>query len=430
MSDKQPLTEFLLKGVEAVIRDAKAAKKSQSKAVELARAETKYQAKNLELSQAEKQHIPTEAKIQELIEKYYAGGVVGTSPTGKVDRRWFLDASIIGDLMEKNIVWTVKNVIMAGVLNLLVGDPDVGKSFMACVFIATLSKEGKTCLVICKEDDYSNVWKPRLRAAGADLKFVRGVNHVGDLDDPTIKEDWALDLPHHREALKQCISSVDAALTVIDPLDSFSGTKDLNRRKDCRDLLDPLNEIAQSTGKGILINCHTTKALVDSVIRAAAGNFQIMAAVQVAWFLLVDPDKPDRRLFMCARNKLGAPLSGQRYVIRDFSETDKTGTIEFKGAEYRNVNGILKQMTGRTQEDSKAAKCRKWLLEMLDGRYQPTKLMGDSATAMGFDKNTLNDACKQLNVIRDGATWRIEPKETEQQNKFDLPTEVTNGNLN
>ncbi|MGB7600350.1 MAG: AAA family ATPase [Candidatus Sulfotelmatobacter sp.] len=414
------VTNFLLKGVEQIIRDAHSSKKKQSKAVELARTETKYQATKLGLSDAEKQHIPSEAKIQELIEKYYAGGVVGTSSTGKVvDRRWFLDASIIGDLTEKEIVWTVKNVIMAAVLNLFVGDPDVGKSFMACVYIAALSREGKNCLVICKEDDYSNVWKPRLRAAGADLKFVRGVNHVGDLDDPTIKEDWALDLPHHREALKQCISLIDAALTVIDPLDSFSGTKDLNRRKDCRDLLDPLNEIAQSTGKGILINCHTTKALVDSVIRAAAGNFQIMAAVQVAWFLLVDPDKPDRRLFMCARNKLGAPLSGQRYTIRDFSETDKTGVIEFKGAEYRNVNGILKQMTGRTQEDSKSAKCRKWLLEMLDGGPQPTELCNKAANAFGFDKNTLNDACAQLKVIRDGNTWRIEPKEAEQQPTFD-----------
>lgn len=331
------------------------------------------------------------------------------------DKKWFLNEGIVEKTEMENITWAVKDVLLNGCLNLFVGDPDIGKSFMAIHYIAQLTREGKKCIAICKEDSYGNVWKPRLRAAGADLNLVITVNHMGDMDDPTFKEDWALDNLTHRECLKQLILKHDAALTVIDPLDSFSGGKDLLRRKDVRDLMDPLNEIAQSTKKAILINCHTTKAIVDSVIKCAAGSFQLMAAVQIAWFLMGDPDKEDVSLFMCARNKFGGKTIGQRYTIKSFSETDDTGVIEFKGAEYRSVNGMLKQLTSRLPEDSKAAKCRKWLRQLLDGGPQPSEVCIKAAQAFGFDKNTINAACANLKVLRDGNTWRIEPKEEATQ---------------
>jgi hypothetical protein len=345
-----------------------------------------------------------------------------------VPRKLFLSTNTLDGVTEPNVIWTVEDVLMGGVLNLFVGDPDIGKSFMACHYIAQVTRDDEKVIIICRED-HKSVWKKRVRAANGNLKLVTFVNHVGDENDSTYKEEWMLDNATHVEFLRQCIVSVGASLVVLDPLADLAANTDLNASGPVRLLFQPLNRIAEETGVCLLVNTHTTKAIVDTVIKSAAHSYQVMASAAVAWFFMEDRDAPGRTLFMCARNKFGGKKAGWRYTINDASDTDHTGVIKFQGKEYRSVNGMLREITDRTQDGTKAAQCRKFLLNLLKGGPKPTVDCNTAAGVMGFDKDTLNRACQSLRIKRDGKTWRIEAKEQEEQESigFDQPntSEVT-----
>jgi hypothetical protein len=58
-------------------------------------------------------------------------------------------------------------------------------------------------------------------------------------------------------------------------------------------------------------------------------------------------------------------------------------------------------------------------MSLLKDGPKPTADCNTAASVMEFDKNTLNRECLSLKVIRDGKTWRIEPKEQSEQVEFD-----------
>jgi hypothetical protein len=129
-----------------------------------------------------------------------------------------------------------------------------------------------------------------------------------------------------------------------------------------------------------------------------------------------DRDNPDKRLMMQARNKYGTKR-GWRYIIRDASETDKTGVAEFKGAEYRSVNELLRRMLDK--DDSKTGEIRQWLDTLkLDNGPRDSAACNKEACDRGFSPDLVTRACRQKNIVRDRKTWRIEKKETAQQQQI------------
>ena len=335
---------------------------------------------------------------------------------GEYGRKLFLSTGVMSTITQEVITWAVKNVLLKAALNLFIGDPDIGKSFVAIHYIAKLSCDGKKSVVLCREDSYSHVWVPRLKAAGADLSLVIPVFGVQiDGEDDLIP--WMLDNPEHLVLLQDLLLSAHAELCLIDPLADFAGSKDLNKAQDVRNITGHLTKIAQQTQVAMLANCHTTKAIQDSVIKTAAGSYQLMAAVAVAWYFMEDQDNPSRRLMMQARNKYGTKR-GWRYTIRDASDTDKTGVAEFKGAEYRNVNDILKRMLDR--DDSKIGEVRKWLetLKLEDGP-RDSNTCNKEAFDRGFSHDLISKACRQMNIKREkNGKWCMEKPEATQQDKM------------
>jgi len=84
-----------------------------------------------------------------------------------VPRKLFLIRKTMTEVEYKSPKWVKRHVLMADALNMFVGLPDVGKSLMECCHMAELSRQGKKTLLICREDAYDSVWKPRLIVARA-----------------------------------------------------------------------------------------------------------------------------------------------------------------------------------------------------------------------------------------------------------------------
>lgn len=377
-----------------------AKKKGKSLAEALSKARTENARFEKELTEC-----LTEQEWREIVQ-----GVYGTA-----SRKLFLSSGVMAKIAKEVITWAVDNVLLKGALNLFIGDPDIGKTLVAILYIAKLSRQGKKTVVICREDSYGHIWVPRLEAAGANLNFVIPVFGVG-IDGEEDLIPWMLDNTEHLILLKGLLIKEQPELCLIDPIADFTGSKDLNKGNDVRTITGPLNKIAQETNVAMLANCHTTKAIVDSVIKTAAGSYQLMAAVAVAWYFMEDRDNQEKRLMMQARNKYGTKR-GWRYIIRDASETDKTGVAEFKGAEYRSVNELLRRMLDK--DDSKIGEVRKWLetLHLEDGP-RDSAACNKEAFDRGFSHDLITKACRQKNIVRDRKTWCIENKETTHQEQM------------
>lgn len=409
----------LHKVVEQFIRDAK----TRSRALEVARKETRFQANCESLSPEQKKTILTEEQIQALIEKHHAGAVDGVEPVQP--RKLFLSTGLMSKVAVTVLSWVIDHILLAGALNLFVGDPDIGKTLVAIHYIAKLTNEGKPVVVICREDDYGFVWVPRLRAAGANLDLIIPVFHVGDENDPDYKEDWMLDNPTHLEFLKQLLDVHKPALVLIDPLADFAGKKDLNKHGDVRDLTGPLNKIAKENNVAMVVNAHTTKALIDSAIKSAAGSFQLMAAVQVSWYFMKDPDNEDQRLMLQARNKYGKKR-GFKYTIVGVpypddwpgeKDEDGVGVVTFKGKETRTADELLERH--QDKDNSIKTQIRRWLNHMLRNGPVSTQHAGEEMSIRNFNMNTVKDVCRELGVVRDGKTWSMKKQTQAVQATFD-----------
>ncbi len=340
-------------------------------------------------------------------------------------RKLFLSTKLMTFTPIEQADWLEPHILLMGALNLFVGAPDIGKTLVAVYYIAKLTREGKRVVVICREDSYGMVWKPRLIAAGADTDLVLCVSGVMEEEDGE-EHPWFLDSETHRDALRQVVDC-DVALVVIDPLADFAGSMDLNKMQDCRALLTPLNKMAQETGVAMLVLTHTTKAIVDSAIKSAAGSYQLMAAVQVSWLFMKDPDKLEQRLMLQGRNKYGVKR-GFKYTIEGVPYPkgwpgsaddleDGIGVVRMNGKETRTADELLERH--QDKDNGVKIQIRRWLNEMLANGPVSTKQAGEEMSARNFNLNTVKDVCRELKIVRDGVTWSMKKQPQAVQATFD-----------
>lgn len=370
-----------------------------------------------------------EAEVERACKGKVLNATNTTTQSPTKPRKLFLSTGVMSKVAVTVLSWVIDHILLAGALNLFVGDPDVGKTLVAIHYIAKLTQEGKRVMVICKEDDYGFVWKPRLWAADADLDLVipvYGVQVEGEED----LIPWMLDNQEHLDLLKFKIKEDAPELCLIDPLGDFAGSKDLNKSQDVRAITGPLNKIAQETQVCMLANCHTTKAIADSVIKTAAGSYQLMAAVAVAWYFTKDPDNKDQRLMLQARNKYGKKR-GFKYTIAGVpyledwpgeKDEDGIGKVEFKGKETRTADELLERHLDK--DNRVKTQVRRWLNDMLKNGPVSTQQAGEEMSIRNFNMSTVKDVCRELGVVRDGKTWELKAAKKEVvQQTFDIDME-------
>lgn len=354
----------------------------------------------------------------------------------KPSRKLFLKISkSIAEVPAEVLTWLWHNIILAGALNLFVGLPDVGKT-LVCIFIIAALTTGRPfpfskkifrarkVLVICREDSYARMWVPRLLAAGADLSMVVPVHGVSVEGNEEIL-NWYLDEPEHLAVLRDALlADPEIGLCVIDPLADMLGHRDMNKADDIRAVMGPLNKVAQETMVAMVVLVHTTKALIDSVIKSAAGSIQLMAAVQVSWLFIEDSDVKGQRLMLQGRNKSGKKRGFKYWIesapwpaecgdrdLEEGEEDDGVGMVVFKAKTDTDANDILQRKLDRDEPKNKLI--RKWLLELLARGPVPNKHCNEEAQSRGFTRDYVSQVCAQLGVIRNGKTWMLPDNESE-----------------
>ena len=162
------------------------------------------------------------------------------------------------------IGWLWSGWLARGKLHLIAGSPGTGKTTIALVAAATLTRGGTwpdgtrapvgTVVVWSGEDDPADTLAPRLSAAAADMSKVHLIEGA-IIDGQRVPFDPARDLP----ALDAALTGLqDVALIVVDPIVS-AVAGDNHRNNEVRRGLQPLVDLGASLGAAVLGVTHLSK---------------------------------------------------------------------------------------------------------------------------------------------------------------------------
>ena len=137
--------------------------------------------------------------------------------------------------------------IAVGKLNLLVGDPGLGKSFISYDVAARVSTGAAwpdaghaprgSVVLLSAEDALADTVRPRLDALSADVTRIHALTAVRVADGPERQFSLAQDVAQ----LEAVLATTGATLVIIDPLSAYLGGKaDSYKDPDVRGLLAPL----------------------------------------------------------------------------------------------------------------------------------------------------------------------------------------------
>jgi RecA-family ATPase len=299
------------------------------------------------------QHKPSSGEIQALTpprisfdEAVDRGWIEAASPTKArggaarkpilakaVEANGLLNAPRFADIQQEPIEWLWEPYIRRGVITVIAGDSDVGKSFITCRLAANVSTGDAlpgqdatplgNAMVINTEDDPARVLKVRLADAGADMSRVRSY----DMPFPLSDENIAL--------LEKAIRKFDLQLVTIDPLVAFLAGVDFHRANEMRERTAPLAAVAKRTNCAIVIVNHVTKTPGGRKKSKVLGSGDVSAVARSV--LYAELHKDGSRTLEHIKHNYG---EGQELT---YSLSGNAVTFSLKGNDMERLAALLEE---------------------------------------------------------------------------------------
>lgn len=244
----------------------------------------------------------------------------------------------LADVKAEPVRWLWPGRIARGKVTVLAGDPGLGKSQLTASLAAIVTTGGKwpdsetpaevgAVAFLNAEDDAADTLKPRLIAAGADLRLCHVLDAVRATDRDGLPIQRGFDLSRDVSVLAEKLARIGSVrLLVIDPISAYLGAVDSHRNAEVRALLAPLSAMAAGLGVAVLAVSHLNKSGSADALSRVTGSLAFVAAARAAWIVAKDPQDPARRLFVAAKNNLGPDGAGLSFCIRPVTIDGDIGT--------------------------------------------------------------------------------------------------------
>ena len=316
-----------------------------------------------------------------------------------------------------HVKWLWDQRLALGKLTLIAGDPGLGKSYLTLDLAARVSTgrampgdrwdNGRpmdrfpgTAIPLSAEDDPSDTVRPRLEAAGADLRRVAMVTGVRTGDAVS-----SFSLRDHLKFLRgMCKADPEVRLIVIDPISAYLGDEEGHSNTKVRNLLAPLAKLAQDYNIAVVAVTHLNKAGggggAQSAIYRAMGSLAFTAAARTVHLVARDPDDPERRLLVPIKNNLGQDRTGYGFTL---GLTAEGGTaVCWEDAPTPETADALLTRLSRPASDAapspKTDEAVAWLKEQLSTGAMSSSALEQSARQAGISLRTLKRARSALGV--------------------------------
>jgi len=299
-------------------------------------------------------------------------------------------------ITKRNIDWLWKPFLQRRAINLLTGDPGVGKSTIVCELVAALStgrrlpgdpdslhREPVNCWIMQAEDaaDDTIVW--RLENQGADLKRVL----ITDVRE-TITAKVASEIGATCRA-------EGVALLSIDPMQAWVGKDmDMNRANETRDWGSNLRAIAMENNLAVLLCRHKRKgAPGESSMMAGLGSIDITGIARSE--ITATKNKDGQRYIQRIKGTVGLTGLGLAYTTVPHPSNDH-GVFRWEG-DPRDMSKLPGTGVSLTPKSQKLA--QEWLLARVSQGPVNSMTLLREAAERGISERTLRRAKADLGLI-------------------------------
>ena len=326
------------------------------------------------------------------------------------------------DVTPEELDWLWKYRFLRGHINIIGGDPGLGKS-MVVVDMAARASSGrnwpdgspcKQCSVLYSttEDGVADTVVPRLIAAGADLEKVHIVQAVKCRDD----SELPLFLNEHLSHLDATLTeNPDIGILVIDTLQSHIGSAiATNNNSSVRGVMTPLKRLAEKHHVAVLCIEHLTKSKTmkgENATYRVQGSIAFAGAARSVWIAAKDQQDVSgkRRYLQASKTNLtpdnaGLGLAyeicgptGSPYVR--WLETDVTTSID-------QLLCILDGSSGDQSDGGELGRCCDWLRQVLIEAMTAKEITTGAKSEM-ISGRTLKRAKEELGIQSEkrGSVW-------------------------
>lgn len=322
------------------------------------------------------------------------------------------------DMDMHAIDWLWQDYVVLGKVNELLGDPGLGKSTIACDIAARVSTgrpmpggtEGNPLtdldgpagvLILSLEDDPTDIIKPRLVAAEADLSRVFTMKLRTD-EQGVMLPDLSRDVEH----IQSLVLNNDVKLIVVDPLVAYLGEQtDTHTDAKVRRALAPLIEMAHETNVALLTIRHLNK---NEGVRNPSyrGGGSIAFTAQARSSLLVGLQgadsgggAPPARILTVGKSNYAAAPTGWRYELEpvvvgnDERPDGRTKDIVATRVNWLGISEVTaaQLLSPQPEEKGKLKTLREFLADMLKGGPVRAPEMQEACKNAGHSWNTVNN---------------------------------------
>ncbi len=296
--------------------------------------------------------------------------------------------------------WLWFNRIVAGTINLLAGPGGVGKSTAAYDMAARISRgmdfpDGTECkagasLFISAEDDPARVIRPRLDAHNADVSKVHLLRAVKRIDEHGKETELSYTLADV-DATKKAVAQIpDLRAIFVDPIGSFvGGQTDANTDNAVREVLQPINAIAESMGIAVICIAHHRKSAGMTADELVLGSRAFTALSRAVWHVFKDPDDDERRLMLAGKCNLARAKTGLAFTIQG----EPIGRVEWEREPVeQSADEFVRALSRPGPEPESQDEAAEWLREALTDGAVETKALQTLAKDAGVSWRTVRRA--------------------------------------
>jgi len=346
------------------------------------------------------------------------------------------------DVEPKELDWLWQHRFLRGHINMIAGDPGLGKSMLLLDMAARASSgdnwpDGSPCnqcsvLYSTTEDGIADTVVPRLIAAGADLDKVHIVEAVKCRDD----SELPLFLNEHLIYLDDMLTAnPEIGILIIDTLQSHIGSGvATNNNSSVRGVMTPLKRLAEKHHVAVLCIEHLTKSKTMSGENATyrvQGSIAFAGAARSVWIVAKDQedDSGKRRYLQASKTNLAPDNSGLGLAYEICGPTGKPYVHWLETDVATPIDQLLRIPDGSNGADQsdggELGRCCDWLREILT-EASPAKEVETGAKSEMFSAGTLRRAKSELAIRsekRDGR-WYWIPSSDMEQTRTDKLIEV------
>lgn len=335
------------------------------------------------------------------------------------------EARCLADIQPEPVQWLWPRRLALGKLNLIAGDPGLGKSQLTLAMAATVTTggtwpdgsrapQGNVILISC-EDEAGDTIRPRLDAAGADVRRVHTFDWVRTQDRNGAPVRAHFDVAEHMGQLEDLVRRIgDVRLIVIDPVTAFLGRADSHKTADVRQALAPMQALLAEHGIAGLLVSHLNKGEGPAMNRVT-GSGAFVAVARSAWVVGKDKQDPDgvRRILTPLKNNVGDDRTGFAFRLEaaHLPNDILTSRVVFDSSPvFVEADDVIGRHTSADRGPSAFEEACEFLKVELAEGAQPARKVEKTAEEAGIAKITLRRAREKLCRTRKtsfGWVWEL-----------------------